>query len=506
MAKRVTLYDLLISCPSDIQEEIGIISEVIEEFNRLTGDMNNISLVAKHWSKDSYAESGGKPQQLLNKQFVLDCDAAIAVFGTRFGTPTDYYESGTEEEIEELLKEGKQIFLYFSDKPKSIEDVDFSQYEKVKQFKEKYKDKGIYFTYKSNEEFKKLLYNHLTLHFLKVITKEEQVSSNASNLQIKGVNDGAITENAQIKTFNFNTVDEKQLQQLILLKEEIESIEIEEPDVEDEVPENVLRIGGFRNIEYERIDNDVQEVINNFFIAHGQVLTTDFYHVPGVYYQNMFGTFFGQKESVTGPEENQRKYNLIHSLYFHINKYNQWQEYFESISKRSYLEMALSNQGTHFDEDCDIKLFLTKGSLCTHENLPLPGNEILVRAKEFLDLFFKPEESLEIDEYTDYPDYVEYTHPMPGIRSYDERIEDEKYSYQRTLENLFHYDYHEHKEYDVIRFKVEYIKQNTNMYFPSYIILNFPPEKILYEITSKHHPHVVKGIINLNQSTTVSTT
>ena len=33
-----------------------------------------------------------------------DCDAAVAIFWTKFGTPTDKYGSGTEEEIEEMLR------------------------------------------------------------------------------------------------------------------------------------------------------------------------------------------------------------------------------------------------------------------------------------------------------------------------------------------------------------------------------------------------------------------
>lgn len=95
----ITTYDLLISCPSDIKDEIVIIKDVVEMFNNLFGQANNIQIITKHWSKNSYPESGGKPQAILNKQFVFDCDAAVAVFWTRFGTPTDEYDSGTEEEI-----------------------------------------------------------------------------------------------------------------------------------------------------------------------------------------------------------------------------------------------------------------------------------------------------------------------------------------------------------------------------------------------------------------------
>lgn len=117
MPRSVTQYDLLISCPGDIHSELPLINKAVEEFNSLFSDTLGISIRTKHWSKNAYAQSGGKPQALLNGQFVKDCDAAVALFWTRFGTPTDEYGSGTEEEIEIMLGSGKQVFMYFSDKP-----------------------------------------------------------------------------------------------------------------------------------------------------------------------------------------------------------------------------------------------------------------------------------------------------------------------------------------------------------------------------------------------------
>ena len=96
MPKNIVLYDLLISCPGDIKSEIKVIEEVVEEFNQQFATTLGISIRTRHWSKSAYAQSGGKPQELLNKQFVDNCDAAVALFWTRFGTPTDKYGSGSE--------------------------------------------------------------------------------------------------------------------------------------------------------------------------------------------------------------------------------------------------------------------------------------------------------------------------------------------------------------------------------------------------------------------------
>ena len=166
MPKNITQYDLLISCPCDIKDEIRAIEEVVSCFNIAYSTVLGLSIQAKHWSNSAYPESGGNSQSLLNKQFIQDCDAAVAVFWTRFGSPTDNHESGTEEEIELMIASGKQVFLYFSDVPIPPSKVEKEQYERVEAFKEKYKNKGVYWTFSNIDDFKQLLRAHLDQHFL----------------------------------------------------------------------------------------------------------------------------------------------------------------------------------------------------------------------------------------------------------------------------------------------------------------------------------------------------
>lgn len=198
MARQVTQFDLLISCPSDVRKELDIIKETVENFNRMFGAANNASLNVKHWSTDSYPESGGRPQHLLNKQFVFDCDAAVAVFWTRFGTPTESYDSGTEEEIEELIRSGKQVFLYFSDCPINPSSVDHDQYQRVLAFRNKYKGNGIYSSYSDIEGFKKDFLNHLSLYFVKLLNGGASNTTVKSKLSIKGVQSGKAVEHPKI--------------------------------------------------------------------------------------------------------------------------------------------------------------------------------------------------------------------------------------------------------------------------------------------------------------------
>lgn len=206
MAQNVTLYNLLISCPGDIKEEVMLIESSVEEFNELYAETLGITIKTRHWSKSSYAQSGGKSQALLNEQFVSKCDAAVAIFWTRFGSPTDEYGSGTEEEIEIMLQSGKQVFMYFSDKPISPSEMNSDGYKKIQAFRNKYADRGLYSTYSSNEEFRKMFFAHLSMHFLAAKKIDETVTEHFSKLKLLGIDEnGKLSEKVSVYPVRLNS-------------------------------------------------------------------------------------------------------------------------------------------------------------------------------------------------------------------------------------------------------------------------------------------------------------
>ena len=161
--EQVNVLNYLISCPSDVTEEVKIIYNVIESFNNTVGFENNIIIRPLHWSKNIFPDSGRKAQDIINTQIVAKCDGVIAVFWTKFGSPTDTYDSGTEEEIELMLQSGKHIMLYFSNNQISPAQLakNIDQYKKVEAFKERYKNKGIYDLYNTIQEFQEKFNRHI---------------------------------------------------------------------------------------------------------------------------------------------------------------------------------------------------------------------------------------------------------------------------------------------------------------------------------------------------------
>ncbi|EMF0211089.1 hypothetical protein NXK91_000157 [Enterococcus hirae] len=67
MPRDTNTYDIVLSCPTDVEAEKSVIESVINGFNKTIGTNLGINLNLKHWSTDSYTQSGGTVQDLLNK-------------------------------------------------------------------------------------------------------------------------------------------------------------------------------------------------------------------------------------------------------------------------------------------------------------------------------------------------------------------------------------------------------------------------------------------------------
>lgn len=202
MSRPIEMYKLLLSCPGDAYSACyPEVINAVNEFNKDAKDSLSISVNLTHWSTDSYPQSGGHSQSLLNSQIVDEADAAIAIFWTRFGTPTDQYGSGTEEEIDRLITLKRQVFLYFLDKPVSPSMTDSLDYienrKKILALKQKYN--GIYCEVKNETALKNQLLDHLKHYFMR---KNNNNSMQKANTWTRSDTGGAISPNELIKHHN----------------------------------------------------------------------------------------------------------------------------------------------------------------------------------------------------------------------------------------------------------------------------------------------------------------
>lgn len=156
-------YRVLIASPSDVEEEREIAVRVIQEWNDLHAHTRGVVLLPLRWETHSAPEYGVRPQEVINRAIVDQCDLLIGIFWTRIGTSTGVAESGTLEEIARVAKAGKPIMLYFSKIGMDPEQIDVAQLNKLKDFKAATYSNALVESYKNQVEFRDKLARQLEL-------------------------------------------------------------------------------------------------------------------------------------------------------------------------------------------------------------------------------------------------------------------------------------------------------------------------------------------------------
>lgn len=523
----ITAYDLLISCPGDVNGFIDIIRECVDNFNRVYGNINNMEIATKHWSTDSYPQSGDKQQELLNKQFVRECDAAVAIFWTKFGTPTDKYGSGTEEEIEEMLSSNKQVFMYFLDAPVNPSNVDMEQYKKVQAFKEKYRDRGIYFIVKDEHELRQLFTNHLGMHFLplavgrkKIFEKKESpvLKIKAASLEedkcavveysgfsecklVKDKRESIISKIALLKQGYLNAREKKNT-------EDIEKREnpllINTPDLNKLLGKSDFMTGKITDAD---IADRWKSTICKFAKENDIEIEDSFWNVGNLKKRvsTLVPFYGGSGTTFEGSEEEKKRYDSIEKLYWAIVDYYEYITFFERVDKQGLVDLTVANIGNTFDEDIDVKIIIKKNHVCKIKDIAIPESNIIeeILKMRFLEYAYQIESNDVVVEYTGYP---LQTPNMPLITdnpfnrpSAQEEYNRNKEEYIKNLNRIFCYEYYEKEDVDILIFHIDYLKHNTVMAFPSVLVFKEIPDFVDYEISSKYVADIVKGTVEIQK-------
>jgi hypothetical protein len=154
------VLSILVASPGDVPAERDAVGEAINQWNSEHSRQMKLHLEAVRWETHSHPATGGRPQGFVNKQIADACDLAIAVFGSRIGTPTGEAQSGTIEEIERLRSKGKQVALYFSNAPLS-RGFDEAQYSGLKKYREERRHDSLVWEFSDAKQLKELVIHHL---------------------------------------------------------------------------------------------------------------------------------------------------------------------------------------------------------------------------------------------------------------------------------------------------------------------------------------------------------
>lgn len=173
------IIKVLITSPSDVQEERAIAKAVIFEWNERHSDIKGVVLAPIMFEDFPFGfktKNNVSIQEHINQRIVDKCDFAIGILSTKIGASTIAVPGGIVEEIDLMLEAGKPVMLYVSDIPVSSDAIDHSQITKLDQFLKKESTKSLISSFSNREEFRIKLARDLDLQIQSLINEFNSVT------------------------------------------------------------------------------------------------------------------------------------------------------------------------------------------------------------------------------------------------------------------------------------------------------------------------------------------
>lgn len=202
--------------------------------------------------------------------------------------------------------------------------------------------------------------------------------------------------------------------------------------------------------------------------------------------------------NLNGSPEEEEKYWKIKKLHETISKALEWAPIEKVFSGMNCIKLAIQNCGKSIDEDIEIVIELPKESLLTFQEFPeLSDDDMRHLLNEYdMSVLFGIESTAEYMGYSDSKRGIDIHH---NYRSYSLHRLTPNYreDFERELMDVFNYAVYVSENKYIIKLKVDYIKHNTTVAFPTVLFIKNEITEIPYRITSKNNPNIVEGTLTV---------
>jgi hypothetical protein len=151
MSYPATVLSVMIASPMDVDEARDALEKSIHSWNDANSESKRVVRMPWRWETSSVPTMGDHPQAILNAQGLDRADIVFALFWGRLGSPTPSAVSGTVEEIERAIDQGKPVHLYFCTAPLP-HDVDTAQLDGLRAFRKEIRDRGLLGEFKNVDQ------------------------------------------------------------------------------------------------------------------------------------------------------------------------------------------------------------------------------------------------------------------------------------------------------------------------------------------------------------------
>ena len=183
-----------------------------------------------------------------------------------------------------------------------------------------------------------------------------------------------------------------------------------------------------------------------------------------------------------------------------ISKALEWAPVEKAFSDKRCLRLAIQNCGKAIDEDVEITFEIPQKSLLTLTEFPNFKNDEMGYLLNDCDMSVL----FGIDSTAEYVEYSEsernrtanYTPRPYGLPGYVPNYSDD---FIEELNNVFCYSIYSSGDNYIVKLKVDYIKHNTTVAFPSILFVKDEIIEIPYKITSKNNPDIVTATLKVRE-------
>lgn len=155
MGYPATVFKVMIACPGDLDERV--VRDAVREWNDEFSESRGVVFLPVSWRSHGAPGTGNRPQEIINKEVLADCDLLIALFWGRLGTPTGHSLSGTVEELQGHIASGKPAMVFFSTQPIDPAEIDPDQLRALREFSEELQKKSLLGEFESEQDLREKL-------------------------------------------------------------------------------------------------------------------------------------------------------------------------------------------------------------------------------------------------------------------------------------------------------------------------------------------------------------
>lgn len=497
-------YEILISAPSDVYSYVDTVKKAIDSYNNTQGLVDRIRFNQKNWREHAIPKYGKGPQNAINEQLTNNAEIVIALFGAKFGEPTEKYQSGTLEEIETVFKKGGEVLTYFGNgKIVDLDSIEAVQLEKVREFKKTYN--GLYGEFSS----KKTLLDKLKVALQRLATTLK--NKEANDLRIVSYKNGELyNELAYIyhDFFNSEYMNEKREAIKRLIKT-VNGISIVKPvpvNVDltpllndkqlDGLTRSIKNIASFAAATFPTakivFDDDFYSLVVDFADKNGIELSDDFMYIGDACYSGMALTGY----SLSGNDEEKEKVEALLDLQREIKKYYHLCAFIQQYTDKPFLSLVIKNESNLFADDISIKLYFEKGIVVDPLSLQLNEQDIGEIVQNFPDLFEQKNDvdienmvygAVRFPNFVPYVDYLTSRSTKPDLDYYQDYFE-------ASNKKMYPFLINEKQDKTIIKIDLpKGIKQFSAQFLCASLMLNRVAKSVKYSIVSKSVGHEIKG-------------